>query len=116
MMFTEEELAKQIKIITQNAWRQETNTTINAIVEYIVRESLNIIAEVLLDHELRLEELEQQLEEQQQLNKSETLPGFRIVHKEHIDGKDGGLSQPKGHPKSTNGERPRSNGTTRKQS
>lgn len=39
------ELSKQIKLICQNAWRVETNTTMNSMMEFIVRET----SELLLD-------------------------------------------------------------------
>ena len=39
-MITQEELAKIIKLSSQNAWRVETNTTVNTICEYIAKEGL----------------------------------------------------------------------------
>ena len=39
-MITEEQLTKTIKLVTQDAWKQGTHTTVNEMIEYIVRESL----------------------------------------------------------------------------
>ena len=44
-MITQEELAKHMKLITQNAWREASNTTVNNVCEYICRESLNLVLE-----------------------------------------------------------------------
>lgn len=44
-MLSTEDLTKQVKLIAQNAWRQETNTTVNSIVEYVVREALLLLNE-----------------------------------------------------------------------
>jgi hypothetical protein len=39
-MISQEDLAKKIKLATQNAWRVETNTTVNTVCEYIVKEAV----------------------------------------------------------------------------
>jgi hypothetical protein len=54
-MLTQEELAKQMKLITQNAWREASNTTVNNVCEYICRESLFILLD---EFNKRLEKLE----------------------------------------------------------
>ena len=48
-MISQEDLAKQVKMVTQNAWRVETNTTVNSICEYIVKESLLFVLASLED-------------------------------------------------------------------
>ena len=79
-MIKQEELAKQMKLITQNAWREASNTTINNVCEYICRESLNIVLESLENEfyliNKKFQELNGQLEE---LDNAST---------------DGGISQP----------------------
>lgn len=45
-MIDREKLAKQVKVISQESWSVETNTTVNAMVEYIVTRAF----ERLLDH------------------------------------------------------------------
>ncbi len=52
-MISQEELAKHIKLITQNAWKVESNTTVNTICEYIIKESLLIVLSSL-EEELAL--------------------------------------------------------------
>lgn len=44
-MLTKDNLSKQIKIIAQDAWKVETHTTMNSMMEYIVKE----VASLLLD-------------------------------------------------------------------
>lgn len=82
MTLTQEDLAKHIKIATQNAWRQDNGgaTTLNSMVEYIIRESLAVVMEVLLEQETKITQLEQRLEEL-------------------TNGKNGGLPQPQGNQK-----------------
>lgn len=46
-MITQEELAKKIKLVTQDAWKVGTNTSLNDMVEYIVRESMVILLKEL---------------------------------------------------------------------
>lgn len=86
-MINQEDFAKQVKIITQNAWRQDSGggTTLNSMVEYIVRESLAIILEAVIDHEERLEALER--------------PPYSENKGYNNNGKNGGLSQPQGNQK-----------------
>lgn len=104
-MITQEDLAKHIRIATQNAWRQDNGggTTINSMVEYIIKESLAVVMEIILEQESRIEALEADVSSLENL--VITLTG------NNDDGKDGGLSQPQGNPKSTSRTNAR-NGTS----
>lgn len=52
-MIDREELSRKIKLITQDAWSVGTNTTVNSMIEYIVKQSLFVV----------LDELEKELED-----------------------------------------------------
>ncbi len=79
-MIKQEELAKQMKLITQNAWREASNTTINNVCEYICRESLNIVLESLQkDFDTTITWYDELAERMEKLENAST---------------DGGISQP----------------------
>ncbi len=62
-MISNEDLAKQLKLITQNAWRVESNTTVNTICEYIIREALQLVLESLQEDFIQLEHRLEMLED-----------------------------------------------------
>jgi hypothetical protein len=76
-MISQEDLAKKIKLAAQNAWRVETNTTINTICEYIVKEA---ITELLLSLEEEFKNLRADIN-----NSLEEIQNAST---------DGGISQP----------------------
>ena len=125
-MKTQEDLAKQIKLISQNAWRQDGNTTLNTMVEYIVREALVLVMEIIVEQEARIEALEEQVFNPQPLpltevfndvinlkNTGTNVPNWseNVITSAHTNkgskhGKDGGISQPQ-----RNSQGPRSPGS-----
>ena len=87
-MITKEELGKQLKVISQNAWKAEMNVTINSMVEWIVRETFE---QVLFPY---LEDLEFSIAELQvQLTTLESALEDKFKDLEH--GKNGRVPQPK---------------------
>lgn len=55
MIFDREDLNKKIKIISQDAWRVEMNTTMNTMMEYIVKNAMDVFLDKLED---KLNEME----------------------------------------------------------
>lgn len=51
-MIDEEDIKRQLNYISQEAWRIEGNTTINKMIEYIVREALFVVVKSI-DEELK---------------------------------------------------------------
>lgn len=110
-MYSSEELARQIKLISQNAWRQEGNTTLNSMVEYIVREALELVMEIIIEQQTRIEALEELAHAPVDLQQVfDDAINLREIQK---DGKDGGVSQPQGNTQSTTTTRPRANAKPR---
>ena len=76
-MITPEQLTKHVKLCTQEAWRTGTNTTLNEIVEYILRETLlNCIMPELETLNDRVEEL---------YNENEVMKEFMAAYHEAND-------------------------------
>lgn len=100
-MIDREKLAKQVKVISQESWSVETNTTVNAMVEYIVVKAFD----KLLDH------LEPLIESQKTIDpdyvKSE-LEDFKVklryltrdIEELQNGSKDGGYQNAQGNAKS----------------
>ena len=87
-MITKEELGKQLKVISQNAWKAEMNVTINSMVEWIVRETFEqVLFPYLEDLEFSIAELQVQLTTLQ--------AALELAHKEQEHGKNGRVPQPK---------------------
>jgi hypothetical protein len=92
-MISQEDLAKKIKLATQNAWRVETNTTVNTVCEYIVKEA---VTELLLSLEEEFKELRTYIN-----NSLEEIQNAST---------DGGISQPQ---RSTETENKRGRGNAK---
>lgn len=77
-MITTEELDKKIKLFSQEAWRSEVNTTVNSMIEYVVKKTSDLL----------LDEVNEEIQElHYQLNKLK--PPSEVVVKENEYGKDG---------------------------
>jgi hypothetical protein len=95
-MLNKEDFAKRIKVITQDAWQHETNTTVNSICEYIVRETTSLLLDELDIIRSRLADFDDFNERLLELEVTK-------LEKDHADAsKDGGLSQPKRSTKASN--------------
>ena len=94
-MITKEELGKQLKVISQNAWKAEMNVTINSMVEWIVRETFEqVLFPYLEDLEFSIAELQVQLTTlESALEESHKLNENKFKDLEH--GKNGRVPQPK---------------------
>lgn len=103
-MITKIELAKQLKIICQNAWKVETNTTMNSMMEFIVREA----SELLIDE---IDMLKSALTDA--LDQSDEVYALVNMLKDEIEelknaSSNGGFQEPQGNTKTGNeGSRPK---------
>lgn len=57
-MIDKEKLTKDIRVISQDAWKSDSNTTLNTIVEHICRETLLLVVDAF---EARFKELEDEI-------------------------------------------------------
>lgn len=83
-MIDKEQFAKDIKAIAQNAWKVETNTTLNTIIEYICRDALLFVVDAfeakfkeLEDEIRRLQESERDQSPQDEVRKTSTTKAIR---------------------------------------
>lgn len=76
-MLDKEKLNKDLKAIEENAWKVESNTTINAMVTHIVK---RVLTDILLPE---VERLETSIEE---LN--ETINELKVKHNGSTNGRD----------------------------
>lgn len=91
-----EELARKIKTIVDGAWRQEQNTTMNSMMEYIVRETGYLFLDEINMIKDRVVELS---EENEKLN---TIVEELIDEELKNASKDGGIPQPQRNTKASN--------------
>jgi len=84
-LITSEELKKFTKLTTQEAWRQEQNTTLNDMVEYICFRVCDRLLECLVEIKGTQEEI---------LDRVDNLELINITNKEEQNAsKDGGLQK-----------------------
>jgi hypothetical protein len=97
-MLDKEALVNAVKLATQNAWRRDTLTTVNSIVEFIVNEAVNALVDQLND---KFALMQKDIDE---LYTISSMLDDELRTKEEVDGgKDGRLQKPKRGPKAQNG-------------
>lgn len=89
-----DELNNAVVQATQDAWRRETNTTINSIVEFIIKESFVGLIAQLEEVFSNLQEDIDNLYDMVALNEPKPLEGIKVHANE-----DGGVQEPKRNPK-----------------
>lgn len=57
-MIDKEQLIKDIKVISQDAWKSDSNTTLNTMIEHICRDALLLVVDAF---EARFKELEDEV-------------------------------------------------------
>lgn len=92
-MITAEELKKFTKLVSQDAWKQEMNTTLNDMVEYICFRVSEKLLEEIIENNKSIEDLSEKL-----YFLSEAIND--INSKEQSNGsKDGGIQKPQRNKK-----------------
>lgn len=102
-MLTKENLEKTLRVITQDSFNRELHTTVNAICEFIVRESISLVLDELNAIKLHCADLAEEIDIlHDELNKIEDF-NESINNKEEANGsKDRGVQEPKRSPQVSN--------------
>lgn len=99
-MLTKENLEKTLRVITQDSFNRELHTTVNAICEFIVRESISLVLDELNAIKLHCADLAEEIDIlHDELNKIEDFN----ENKEEANGsKDRGVQESKRSPQVSN--------------
>lgn len=95
-----EKLTRQIKVISQDAWKVEQNTTVNMMIEYVVKEALKLVIEQveteINNHNKTIEDLYEKIasfgispELEDRMDRLEDILLSSLTNKETTNGSNG---------------------------